>query len=131
APAIRGQQQSLPVDEQRFRHRVVMIIEASLPHTGVLRYGVVRPYPAPCCLGARIRAADPAVQVTLQAGVRHAAIRPVLAGLTLAVRRIDETSIVRSSGSAVRPRLIVALFPVLAALEENDRLLPEGGAAGK
>src|SRR2546425_6289146 len=103
---------------------MVMVVETGLAHAGVLRHRVMGADPAPGRPRAGVRSADAAEEIALQAGVSHAAVRAMLAGLAFAVRGVDEAAI------RAGPRLIIGDLPVLAALEEDDRLLPERRAAG-
>src|SRR4051794_16744283 len=98
---------------------MVVIVEAGVAHARVLGDSVMAPNPLPCRLRPRVGAADAAVEIALQAGVSHAAVRAVLAGLALAIGGVDEAAI------RTGPRLVVRRVPVLTALQENDRLAPQ------
>src|SRR5437660_3818811 len=119
APAGGVDHHALAVDVQRLGHRVVMVVEAGIPHAGVFGDRVVSPDPCPGRPRAGIGGAEPAVEVAFEAGVGHAAVGAVLARLTLAIGAVDKAAI------RAGPGLIVRWLPVLAALEEDNRLPPQ------
>ena len=130
--AVTAHDDLLPVDRQRFRHGVVVIVESGVAQVRIVLHGKVPRDPAQSRLGAGILAADVAVEVALQAGVGHAAVGAMrsfgeLVGLALAAGRVDEAAVLP------RPLLIVAFGAVLAALQKHQRLVPDlriGGVVG-